>query len=66
MIKNVKHLKSSISVANVFLNLQKKLIHSRKTNSLFNHQPYIDKTHLYAKDPFEPKYQFIIQKRESI
>ena len=41
---------------------------SGKTNSLFNlinHQPNIDKIYLYAKDPYEAKYQFLINKRES-
>ena len=36
---------------------------SGKTNSLFNlinQQPDIDKIYLYAKDPFEAKYQFSI------
>ena len=39
-----------------------------KTNSLCNligHQPDIDKTYLYAKDPYEAKYQFLINKQES-
>ena len=34
---------------------------SGKTNSLFNtknKQPDIDKIYLYAKDPYEAKYQF--------
>ena len=42
---------------------------SGKTNSLFNlinQQPDIDKIYLYAKDPYEAKYQFLINKRESI
>ena len=41
---------------------------SEKTNSLFNlisQQPDIDKIYLYAKDPYEAKYQFLINKRES-
>ena len=41
---------------------------SGKTNSLFNLvslQPDIDKIYLYAKDPYEPKYQFLINKRDS-
>ena len=41
---------------------------SGKTNSLCNligHQPDIDKTYLYAKDPYEAKYQFLINKQES-
>ena len=36
-----------------------------KQNSLFNlvcQQPDIDKTYLYAKDPYEAKYQFLILK----
>ena len=42
---------------------------SGKTNTLLNlinNQPDIEKTYLYAKDPFEDKYQFLIKKRESI
>ena len=42
---------------------------SGKTNSLFNlinHQPGIDKTYLYAKDPYETKYQFLVKKREDV
>ena len=41
---------------------------SRKTNSLFNlvnQQPDIDKFYLYAKDPYEAKYQFLVNKWES-
>ena len=37
---------------------------SGKTNSLFS-QPDIDKICLYTKDPYEVKYQFLINKRES-
>ena len=41
---------------------------SGKTNSLLNlisNQLDIDKVYLYAKDPNEGKYQFLINKRES-
>ena len=41
---------------------------SGKTNALLNlinTQPDIDKIYLYAKDPYESKYQFLINKRES-
>ena len=41
---------------------------SGKTNALFNlinEEPDIDKIYLYAKDPYEAKYQFLINKRES-
>ena len=33
--------------------------------NLINYQPYIDKIYLYAKDPYEAKYQLLINKRES-
>ena len=36
-----------------------------KTSSLFNHQPDIDKIYLYVKNPYEGKYQFLINNRES-
>ena len=42
---------------------------SGKTNTLLNlinNQPDIDKIDLYAKDPYEDKYQFLIKKRENI
>ena len=40
---------------------------SGKTNVLLNlieNQPDIDKIYLYAKDPYEGKYQYLITKRE--
>ena len=40
---------------------------SGKTNALLNlisNQPDIDKIYLYAKDPYEEKYQYLINKRE--
>ena len=33
--------------------------------NLVNNQPDIDKIYLYAKDPYEAKYQFLVNKRES-
>ena len=41
---------------------------SGKTKLLFiliNEEPDIDKIYLYAKDPYEAKYRFLIDKRES-
>ena len=41
---------------------------SEKTNVLSNlikNEPDIDQIYLYTKDPFESKYQFLINKRES-
>ena len=34
--------------------------------NLINHKPDIDKNFLYAKDPYEAKYQFLINKREYV
>ena len=34
--------------------------------NLINNQPDIDKIYLYAKDLYEGKYQFLINKRESV
>ena len=42
---------------------------SGKTNallSLINNQPHIDKVYLYAKDPYETKYQYLINKCEKV
>ena len=40
-----------------------------KTNALLNlinNQPDIDKIYLYAKDPYEAKYQYLINKPEKV
>ena len=34
--------------------------------NLIENQPDIDKIYLYAKDPYEAKYQYLINKRESV
>ena len=34
--------------------------------SLIKNQPDIDKIHLYAKDPYEAKYQYLINKRKKV
>ena len=42
---------------------------SGKTNLLLNlleNQPNIDKIYLYAKDPYEAKYQYLINKIERV
>ena len=42
---------------------------SGKTNALLNlinNQPEIDKIYLYTKDPYEKKYQYLINKREIV
>ena len=41
----------------------------RKTNALLNlinNQPDIYRIYLYAKDPYEAKYQYLINKREKV
>ena len=50
------------------LNINNWWFRIRKTNALLNlikEKSDIDKIHLYAKNPQEPKYQFLINKRES-
>ena len=40
-----------------------------KTNvllNLINHEPHIDTIYLYAKDPYEARYQLLINTRQSI
>ena len=42
---------------------------TEKTNALLNlinNQQDIDKMYLYAKDPYEDTYQYLINKRESV
>ena len=42
---------------------------SEKTNVLLNlieNQLDVDKIYLYAKDPYEAKYQYLINKRENV
>ena len=42
---------------------------SQKTNALLNlinNQPDINKIYLHAKDPYEIKYQYLINKREKV
>ena len=42
---------------------------SEKTNAslnVINNQPDIDKIYLYAKDPYEAKYQYLINKHEKV
>ena len=34
--------------------------------NLINNQPDIDKIYLYAKDPYETKYQYLINKYEKV
>ena len=34
--------------------------------NLINNQPDISKIYLYAKDPYEAKYQYLIYKREKV
>ena len=34
--------------------------------NLINNEPDIDKTYLYANDPYEAKYQYLINKREKV
>ena len=40
-------------------------IWKKKLFNLINQQPDIDRSYLYAADPYEAKYQFLVDKRES-
>ena len=44
----------------------KKCAKEKQLLNLINHQPDIDKIYLYAKDPYEVKYQFLISKWEKV
>ena len=48
-----------------FNNSQLRIWKNKALLNLINNQPDIDKTYLYAKDPYEAKYYFLINKRES-
>ena len=48
------------------LNLKNKKQKTKKTKLKKNQQPDFDKIYLYAKDPFESKYQFLINREEKV
>ena len=52
-IQNINNRRSGSGKANALLNLIK-------------NQPNIDKIYLYAKDPYEAKYQYLINRREKV
>ena len=54
---------SRLSIQNI--NNRRFRIRKNKLLNLINNQPDIDKVYLYAKDLYEAKYQFLINKRES-
>ena len=68
--ENMKEHKSSWSEIpdHLYISLLTRGSESWKTNAFLNliiHQPDIDKVHLNGKDPFEAKYQLLINKRKS-
>ena len=59
----IKHSRSSIEN----INNRRFWIRKNKCNiNLIDNQPDIDKTYLYAKDPYEAKYQYLIKIREKV
>ena len=52
-IQNINNTRLRIWKKNVLLNL-------------IETQPDIDKIYMYAKDPFEAKYQYLINKKERV
>ena len=73
MITQMKAKRNIIEIFHIFQISHTELIigssGSGKTNVLLNlidNQPDIDKIYLYAKDPYEAKYQYLINKREGV
>ena len=70
----VKIEPNTIKIDRIFQIIHKRILiiggsGSGKTNLLLNlieNQPNIDKIYLYAKDPYEAKYQCLINKRENV
>ena len=44
--------------------MEKQILNLLQSNNIFQQDNIIDKVYLYAKDLEEPKYQFLIKKRE--
>ena len=72
IILQMKTKKNIIRISQKFLSIRWNLIvggsGSGKTIALvnlINHEPNIHKIYLYAKDPYEAKYQLLINIRES-
>ena len=46
------------------VDVEKQILNLLQSNNIFQQDNIIDKVYLYAKDLEEPKYQFLIKKRE--
>ena len=73
MITQMKAKRNIIEIFHIFQISHTELIigssGSGKTNVLLNlidNQPDIDKIYLYAKDPYEAKYQYLINQRKDV
>ena len=63
-----KHNRSNYSRSSI-QNINNRRLSIWKTNLLLNlteNQPDIDKIYLYAKDPYESRYQYLTNKREGV
>ena len=56
----------AISSRSSIQNINNRRFRTSKNKLIIENQPDIDKTYLYAKDPYEAKYQYLINKRESV
>ena len=56
-------LKKTLKIGHKFQIIDTEYSRSGKTNDLYN---IIDKIYLYAKDPYEVKYQFLINKLKAV
>ena len=61
--KKAKDTKSVSSRENLNFNITKKVSKTNSYLNLINYETEIDKIYLYAKDPYEAKYQLLIKNR---
>ena len=61
--KKAKGTKSVSSRENLNFNITKKVSKTNSYLNLINYETEIDKIYLYAKDPYEAKYQLLIKNR---
>ena len=61
--KKGKGTKSVSSRENLNFNITKKVSKTNSYLNLINYETEIDKIYLYAKDPYEAKYQLLIKNR---
>ena len=74
MITQMETEQNTIQVGHIFQIIHTKCYKYKKSGSgktnallnLINKQPEIEKIYLYAKDPYESKYQYLIKTHETV